>query len=153
MAAKSVQEQLQGATAAFRESLDFPEDYIAPAYKHGVALYDHGRYEEAEQVFLFLAACDCTNSALWKALGSARKMAGRFEEAVAAFALADKLGATDPWLLVHAAECLMHLQRYAEATAALRHAHLVSDVTGERAPAFRRRLEALVEGVERALAA
>jgi type III secretion system low calcium response chaperone LcrH/SycD len=139
--------------AVLRESLDFPEEYMEPAYRHGVALYEHGRFAEAEQVFLFLAACDCTNPTLWKALGSAHKMTGKHDEAVAAFGMAVSAGANDPWIPVHAAECLMHMQRFREALAALRHATLSSSVAGPEAPALRRRVGALLQGVENAVAA
>ena len=93
-----------------------------------------------------------TNPTFWKALGSARKMAGRHAEAVAAFGVAVKAGAADPWIPVHAAECLMHLRRYPEALAALRHATAASRLADAEAPALRQRIGALVEGVERSLA-
>ena len=146
-------EQLRQANAAIRDALDFPEEYLAPAYRHGVALYEHHRYAEAGEVFQFLAACDCTNPALWKALGASRKMLGRHEEAVAAFGMAVASGSTDPWVPVHAAECLMHLHRYPEAVAALRHAAGAAKLSPEEAPDLGRRLGALLQGVERSLAA
>jgi type III secretion system low calcium response chaperone LcrH/SycD len=149
----SARKQLRSASEQIRDALEFPEEYMAPAYQHGVALYDHGRYDEAGEVFGFLAACDCTNPVLWKALGSARKMAGRYAEAVDAFGLAVKAGASDPWIPSHAAECLMHLQQYPEALAAIQHAALVAEIAGEDSIVLRRRLRALIEGVERAVPA
>ena len=149
---QDVRKRLEQLQADFLKEMDFPEEYLTPAYQHGVALYENGRYEEAGQVFGFLAACHSTNPRLWKALGAAHKMCGRHAEAITAFSLAVKTGSEDPWVPVHAAECLMHMQRYPEAVAALKHAALAAE-TSEEAPAVRRRLNALIEGVERSLAA
>jgi len=147
-----VRARLQKLQAAFLETLDFPQEYLTPAYRHGVTLYEHGRYDEAAQVFRFLAACDCSNPRIWKALGAAHKMSGRFDEAVAAFGIAVNTGSLDPWVPVHAAECLMHLERSPEAIAAMKQAALVADVS-EDGLEVHRRLGALIEGVERSLAA
>src|SRR4051812_870486 len=97
-ATMSAREQLDQTADAVRESLDFPAEYMEPAYRHGVTLYQHGQYDEAAKVFALLAACESGNPVLWKALGSVHKMTGKHEEAVAAFGLAVATGTTDPWV-------------------------------------------------------
>ena len=143
----SAREQLTLAADAVRESLDFPAEYMEPAYRHGVMLYEHGQYEEAGKVFGLLAACETGNPVLWKALGSVHKVTGKHDEAVAAFGLAVSTGGTDPWIPVHAAECLLHLRRFKEATAALEHAELVADDAGSEAAGLKNRIGALKQTI------
>jgi type III secretion system low calcium response chaperone LcrH/SycD len=143
--------QLREAGSELRAAMGFPEELLGPAYRHGVSLYEHGRYAEAEKVFLVLVACDVTNHRVWKSLASARKMAGRHADAVAAYEMASKTGSPDPWVPVHAAECLLHLKRHGRAVAALRHAFALSEFAPTEAPALRQRIAALLAGLERTL--
>jgi len=144
----SAREQLNQAAAAVRESLDFPAEYMEPAYRHAVLLYNHGRYDEAAKVFALLAACDTGNPVLWKALGSVHKMTGNHDEAAAAYRLAVATGINDPWVPVHAAECLLHLRNFDDARSALKDAELAAAGAGSDAVILKNRIGALMKSVD-----
>jgi type III secretion system low calcium response chaperone LcrH/SycD len=103
---------------------------LEAVYAHGYGLYNQGRWEPALQVFSFLTFHDHLDRRFHVARAACLQMLKQHEEALKAYSLAYLLDVSDPAVGLHVAECLIALQRRAEARTAL---ETVAVLTGEEA--------------------
>ncbi len=100
-------------------ALDIPQEQIEAYYGWGRQFYVRGDYPAAERVFAYGFLHAGADIRFAKALAAARKMQGKYDEALKAYSLAAILDLDDPEPSFFAAECLFHLERKAAALSAL----------------------------------
>lgn len=105
------------------ELMQWDEDKLEALYALGRDFYMRGDYHAAEQVMNWLARVKGADGRILKALGAARKMQGKYEDAVNAYSLAAIADLEDPEPSFFAAECLFHLGEAKRTRAALAAAH------------------------------
>ena len=88
-------------------------------YTLGHGFYNSGKYEDALNAFKFLTFYDHLEKRWWMGLGATRQMMEDFEGAVMAYSYTAMLNVEDPLPHLHAAECLLALEKYEEADSAL----------------------------------
>lgn len=117
-----------GGTLADIYGLDARQ--LEAAYAHGYSLYNQGRWAPALQVFSFLTCHDHLDRRYHIARAACLQMLKQHEEALRAYSLAQLLDVSDPAVGLHVAECLIALQRKADARTAL---ETVAMLTGDEA--------------------
>ena len=85
---------------------------IEAFYALGHRFYMRKDYKKAEEIFAYAYFFDHLNLPIVKGLASARKMQGKFKEALQAYALAALLDMEDPAISFHAGECFFALGDY-----------------------------------------
>ncbi|CAM2005062.1 SycD/LcrH family type III secretion system chaperone [Acanthopleuribacter pedis] len=88
-------------------------------YSMAFNLYNHGKYKDAEDVFKFLCFMDHMERKFLMGLAACRQMQKNYEGAVQAYSLAAVYDIEDPKAHLHAGDCFLALERYAEAESAL----------------------------------
>ena len=97
----------------------FEEKDMEVIYSMGYQLYNHGKYKDAEDVFKFLSFYNHLERKYLMGLGACRQMLKNYEGAVQAYGYAAMLDVEDPSAHLHAADCLLALERLGEAESAL----------------------------------
>src|SRR5258706_11257384 len=92
-----------------RAALVLDPDHAGALGMLGLILHGQGRFDEAEAVYLRLAAVEPLEGLHWMNLGTARRCAGRLDDALSAFARAAALGASSADFLYNVA--LAHIER------------------------------------------
>lgn len=82
--------------------------------------YNAGKYDDAEKVFQLLSMLNHFEKKYWKGLGASREAQGKFELALQAYGYLGLLDIKDPYPPLHAAKCLLGLNKIKEAESALR---------------------------------
>ena len=95
---------LCGSGAAPRLGLE--PSHLEAVYAVGHSLYKEGDYDRAEELFSWLVVSAGMETKYLKALGAARQLQGKYEEALAAYAVVITLEAGDPEVVFHTAECV-----------------------------------------------
>ena len=103
---------------------------LEAVYAHGYGLYNQGRWAHALQVFSFLTFHDHLDRRFHVARAACLQMLRQHEAALKAYSLAHLLDVSDPAVGLHVAECLIALQRKADARTAL---ETVAMLAGEAA--------------------
>lgn len=80
--------------------------------------YEHGRYEDALKLFRFLTL-HCSSKRHWMGLGATLQVLKQYEEALSCYGLAALEDASDPYVHLHAADCLFALDNIPGALIAL----------------------------------
>jgi len=124
-----------GITDAEREAL----------YQLGHGLYEHGRYSDAFKLFSMLVIQNHLEPRYLTALGSTCQMLGRYTDALQHYMSAAVIRLDDPRPVFHSAECLIVLNRMAEAKESLQ---LALTLCGDRHEVIRTRAQALLEAVQ-----
>ena len=88
-------------------------------YTLGYTYYERGDYPRAIAFFTELATQEPLDERSWRALASARQMAGQYQEAIYAWGFSAMLGSDDPAPHFHAAECLLSMGQKEDALKAL----------------------------------
>ncbi len=107
----------QGVSVAQLHEID-PEK-IEAFYALGHRFYMRKDYRKAEEVFAFGCLLDHFHLPIVKGLASARKMQGKFKEALQAYAMAAIIDMEDPTISFHAGECFFALGDYSACAKAL----------------------------------
>jgi tetratricopeptide (TPR) repeat protein len=102
------------------QALQFTDDEVRALYNAGVQKYQQSDYAHATALFSVVQLLRPDRSEYTHALALALKMDGRHEQALHLFLLAAESGQQHALPRLHAAECLLHLGRKAEATRQLR---------------------------------
>ncbi len=115
----NLQESMEGAVARAMASVEngvgiapfigMDEDQCEAVYALGHRRYARQDYQGAEEIFAWLCGIAGVNGRFLKALAAARKMQGKHEEALNAYALAAFADFSDPEPSFHAAECLFRM--------------------------------------------
>ncbi|HKC15225.1 MAG TPA: sulfotransferase, partial [Steroidobacteraceae bacterium] len=92
-----------------RAALALDPDHAGALGMLGLILHGQGRFDEAEAVYLRLAAVEPLEGLHWMNVGTARRCAGRLDDALSAFARAAALGASSADFLYNVA--LAHIER------------------------------------------
>ncbi len=88
---------------------------------YGIAynFYTHGRYDEAEKVFIFLCTYDHLEKRFWKGLAASRQMGGKSAGAADAYGCMTICDLDDPEPHFQAARCLLAIGAKKRASSAL----------------------------------
>ena len=86
--------------------LGLNSSHLEAVYAVGCSLYKEGDYDRAEELFSWLVISAGLETKYLKALGAARQLQGKYEEALAAYAVVITLEAGDPEVVLYTAECL-----------------------------------------------
>jgi len=88
-------------------------------YSAAYAHYESGLYTEAGDLFTQLTLMDPQEESFWRGLAASRQMGQKYTSALYAWGVVSILSKDDPLTHLHAAECLLSLQKKEEAKAAL----------------------------------
>ncbi len=101
------------------QQLELSPEVEEALYVQGYSQYQQGHYKEAGQCFQRLAAGCRKNSRYWFALAACYQMLQYYDGAVAFYLYAAMLSPENPFLYLHAAECLFSLNKIEAALSAL----------------------------------
>lgn len=110
------------------------------------SLYQGGRYDKAKSAFKFLCMYDHTEPKWWVGLGATMQRLKDFEGAVKAYGYATLMDVEDPKPQLHAGYCLLALEKYDEAQAALE-GTVIASGTDPKNKEFKAQAEALLKVV------
>jgi type III secretion system low calcium response chaperone LcrH/SycD len=111
------QELEKGNTA--QEILGFSDETMAKFYLAAYTLFEHKRYEDASNAFLFLASLNLHNYEYWLGLGMATQMCHQYEAAIDAYELAALCDIASPVPYFYLAKCLFAIHDRESALQAL----------------------------------
>lgn len=97
-------ELAEGKTA--QEIMGFSDESMAKFYRAAYQIFEHGRYKDAANAFLFLATLNPHNHEYWLGLGMATQMCHDYEAAIDAYELAALNEITSPVPYFYLAKCL-----------------------------------------------
>ncbi|MCY3622469.1 MAG: SycD/LcrH family type III secretion system chaperone [Gammaproteobacteria bacterium] len=96
-----------GSGATLADVRGYTDDEMEAVYAFAHNAYRQGKYDDAAKLFYFLAENDHTDSRFWMGLGACLHMTGGHDQALAAYAVAAVLDATNPEPPLCAAECYL----------------------------------------------
>ena len=128
---------------SIKQIANIPEGWMDNVYKLGYDLYANGRYGDAEGAFFILSMMDTYNRKYWIALGGARQMQKKYDEASKAYAMASLLDHADAVTHLRSAECYMALGDTTKAGLALYSAIHFADSKSEEGKRAKMLLTAL----------
>lgn len=95
----SMNEALKGFIEGntYQESLSIPDEAMQEYYEIACEFYDNKQFEEAGDVFFFLACLNPLQSNLWIRSGNAEEALEHYEEALEAYSMAMLTDSNDPF--------------------------------------------------------
>lgn len=111
------QELAEGKTA--QEIIGFSHETMAKFYHAAYVLFEHKRYEDAANAFLFLATLNPHNHDYWVGLGMATQLCHDYEAAIDAYELAALSDISNPVPYFYLAKCLFAIHDRESALQAL----------------------------------
>ena len=121
----------QGATLA--DVRGYSDDEMEAVYHFAHNAYRQRKYEDAKELFRFLAENDHTESRFWMGFAATWQMTGGHEQAATAYGVAAVLDATNPRPPLHACECYLAMNDPETARKALDAVELICEETGGEA--------------------
>jgi type III secretion system low calcium response chaperone LcrH/SycD len=115
-------EQLKAELAAGKtaqEILEFSDSTMAKFYRAAYYLFEHKRYSDAANAFLFLATLNPHHHDYWLGLGMATQMCQDYESAIDAYELAALCDIASPVPYFYLAKCLFAIHDRESALQAL----------------------------------
>ena len=106
-----------GKTA--QEIIGFSDEIMAKFYGAAYQLFEHRRYSDAANAFLFLATLNPHNHEYWLGLGMASQLAHGYEAAIDAYELAAITNIESPVAYFYLAKCLFAIHDRESALQAL----------------------------------
>lgn len=106
-----------GRTA--QEIMGFSEETMAKFYGAAYRLFEHRRYQEAANAFLFLVTLNPYHHEYWVGLGMTTQMAGDYEAAIDAYEMAAICKIDSPVPYFYLAKCLFAIHDRESALQAL----------------------------------
>ena len=116
-----------GSGATIADVRGYTDDEMEAVYAFAHNAYRQGKYDDAAKLFYFLAENDHTDSRFWMGLGACLHMTGGHDQALAAYAVAAVLDATNPEPPLCAAECYLATGTFDGARKALDAVRLICD--------------------------
>ncbi len=107
----------------------YTSDELEAVYGLAHNAYRQRKYEQAEQLFLFLVENDHAEHRFWMGLAATQQMSEQHRKALVAFGMTAMLDATNPWPSIHACECYLALGERENARLALDAAEGVCEAT------------------------
>jgi len=115
---KWVKEELAKGRAA-QDILEFSDETMAKFYGAAYRLFEHRRYIDAANAFLFLVTLNAYNHDYWLGLGMATQMTGDFEAAIDSYEMAAICELENPIPYFYLAKCLFAMHERDSALEAL----------------------------------
>lgn len=115
---KLLQKELaEGKTA--QEIMEFSDETMAKFYRAAYLLFEHKRYQDAANAFLFLATLNPHQHEYWLGLGMATQLSQDYEAAIDAYELAALYNIESPVPYFYLAKCLFAIHDRESALQAL----------------------------------
>lgn len=89
-----------------QEILGFKEETMAKFYRAAYQLFEHKKYIDAANAFLFLVTLNSHNHDYWLGLGMSTQMCGEYESAIDAYEMAAVTDVDSPIPYFYLAKCL-----------------------------------------------
>lgn len=89
-----------------QEILGFKEETMAKFYRAAYRLFEHKRYPDAANAFLFLVTLNTHNHDYWLGLGMSAQLCGDYESAIDAYEMAAVTDIESPVPYFYLAKCL-----------------------------------------------
>lgn len=110
-------ELASGKTA--QEIMEFSEKTMAKFYQAAYVLFEHKRFQDAANAFLFLATLNPYHHEYWLGLGMATQLCHDYESAIDAYELAALCEVSSPVPYFYLAKCLFAIHDRSSALEAL----------------------------------
>jgi type III secretion system low calcium response chaperone LcrH/SycD len=110
-------ELAKGKTA--QQILEFSNETMAKFYKAAYQLFEHRKYADAANAFMFLVTLNPYNHDYWLGLGMSTQMQGDFESAIDAYEIAAMYELDNPVPYFYLAKCLFAIHDRESALQAL----------------------------------
>lgn len=110
-------ELAEGKTA--QEIMEFSDETMAKFYNAAYLLFEHKRYQDAANAFLFLATLNPHRHEYWLGLGMATQLSQDYESAIDAYELAALCDISSPVPYFYLAKCLFAIHDRESALQAL----------------------------------
>jgi type III secretion system low calcium response chaperone LcrH/SycD len=107
----------EGKTA--QEIMEFSDETMAKFYKAAYVIFEHKRYQDAANAFLFLATLNPHHHEYWLGLGMATQLNQDYESAIDAYELAAMCDISSPVPYFYLAKCLFAIHDRESALQAL----------------------------------
>lgn len=107
----------KGKTA--QQILEFSNETMAKFYKAAYQLFEHRKYADAANAFMFLVTLNPYNHDYWLGLGMATQLQGDFEAAIDAYEIAAMYEIENPVPYFYLAKCLFAIHDRESALQAL----------------------------------
>jgi tetratricopeptide (TPR) repeat protein len=131
---KMGQEVMQGST--WKKVLGLQESTLNTLYKGAKALFEAGKYSEAEAAFMLLTSLDAAQSTFWLALGHTEFYLNSFAEAINAYEAAGSCESASCWPPLYAANCYEAANDFPKALECAEKAQALFVESGEKDPAL-----------------
>lgn len=102
-----------------QEILGFKEEAMAKFYQAAYQLFEHKRYVDAANAFLFLVTLNTYNHDYWLGLGMSAQLCGDYESAIDAYEMAAVTDVESPVPYFYLAKCLFAIHDRESALQAL----------------------------------
>jgi len=102
-----------------QEILGFKDETMAKFYQGAYQLFEHGRYIDAANAFLFLVTLNAYNHDYWLGLGMSTQLCGDYEAAIDAYEMAAVTDVESPVPYFYLAKCLFAIHDRESAIQAL----------------------------------
>jgi type III secretion system low calcium response chaperone LcrH/SycD len=102
-----------------QEIMGFSDETMAKFYRAAYQLFEHQKYEDAANAFLFLATLNPYNHEYWLGLGMATQMSHDYESAIDAYEMAAMYHLDNPVPYFYLAKCLFAIHDRESALQAL----------------------------------
>ncbi len=102
-----------------QQILEFSDETMAKFYKASYKLFEHKKYADAANAFLFLVTLNPFNHDYWLGLGMATQLQGDFESAIDAYEMAAMYEIENPVPYFYLAKCLFAMHDRESALQAL----------------------------------
>lgn len=102
-----------------QEILGFSDETMAKFYKAAYTLFEHKRYADAANAFLFLVTLNTYNHDYWLGLGMSAQLCGDYEAAIDAYEMAAVTDVESPVPYFYLAKCLFAIHDRESALQAL----------------------------------
>lgn len=86
--------------------LEFSPDALSTLYSLAFHLYQNGKHHDSKQVFRFLTLSDPLERRYWMGLASSYQMLKDYRSALECYSIAAVQDPNDPYVHLHAADCL-----------------------------------------------
>jgi type III secretion system low calcium response chaperone LcrH/SycD len=115
---KLLEEELAAGQTA-QEILGFSDETMSKFYQAAYLIFEHKRYHDAANAFLFLATLNPHNHEYWLGLGMSTQMCQDYEAAIDAYELAALCNISSPVPYFYLAKCLFAIHDRESALQAL----------------------------------
>ena len=117
-------------------------------YASAYNMYNHGKFQQAEEIFQLLCQLDPYKVKYWMGLGASFHMSKEYSKALEAYSFAAMIDMKNPYPSFHAGDCLVQLKDYEHAEQAFLAAAQICEET-KKHPEVAKQARALMEGLKK----